>query len=184
MFIVLFQRMCRFLFPFELNKCLFTSIENFVPYSACTKGIVLYSSVLVYRQLSEMMFCLLLLLLFPVPPEVSFRMPHRVSQAIGKEVMFECFVAAFPHGVGQWTKDGKPVTLGINHSWRYKTEMYKVNVYTFVITLRIINVEDFDFGTYTCEASNNLGVDSDTILFFGKLTFQIGFFSICRLWMH
>ncbi|KAL4227319.1 Hemicentin-1 [Mactra antiquata] len=102
-------------------------------------------------------------------PEVSFRTPLRMSQKVGHEVMFECFVSAFPHGMGQWTKDGKPVGSGAEHPWRYRSSLYMEDSYTYSIYLRILNVEPHDFGTYTCEASNNLGADSASIIFFELL---------------
>ncbi|XP_045216765.2 neurotrimin-like [Mercenaria mercenaria] len=98
------------------------------------------------------------------PPEVTFKTPQRMSQSIGKEVMLECFIAAYPHGVGSWSKNGKPVGEGVENSWKYRTDLYKEDHFTYAIYLRIINLEDYDFGSYTCEASNALGTDSNTIL--------------------
>lgn len=98
------------------------------------------------------------------PPEVYFRTPRRVSQEVGKEVMLECFVAAFPQGVGEWKMHGKPVGEGVENRWKYRSEIYKEDQFTVIIYLMIINLEKHDFGTYTCEASNALGTDSETIV--------------------
>lgn len=98
------------------------------------------------------------------PPEVTFKTPRRISQSLGKEVMLECFVAAFPQGVSQWNKDGKKVGEGMENMYKYRTDLYKEDEFTYAIYLRIIDLGYYDFGTYTCEASNLLGTDSDTIL--------------------
>lgn len=98
------------------------------------------------------------------PPEVYFRTPRRVSQEIGKEVMLECFVAAFPQGMGQWRKNGKAVGEGAENKWRYRTELYKPDHFTLTIYLTIMNLEKHDLGTYTCEASNALGTDKESII--------------------
>lgn len=81
--------------------------------------------------------------------------------------MLECFVSAFPHGVGTWNKNGKPVGEGMENSWKYRKEIYKEDHFTYAIYLRILNLEAHDFGTYTCEAANPLGTDSDTMLLSG-----------------
>lgn len=107
-----------------------------------------------------------------VPPEVTFKTPRRISQALGKEVMLECFVAAFPQGVSTWNKDGKPVGEGMEHRWKYRTEIYREDHFTYAIYLRIINLETYDFGMYSCEASNALGTDTESILLSGETFFH------------
>ncbi|XP_060563610.1 neurotrimin-like isoform X2 [Ruditapes philippinarum] len=97
------------------------------------------------------------------PPEVTFK-TKKISQPIGKEGMLECLIAAFPHGVGSWSKNGKPVGEMANDNRKYTTYVYKEDHFTYAIYLSIINLEVHDFGLYTCEASNALGTDSDTIL--------------------
>ena len=45
----------------------------------------------------------------PVPPEIY--LPNKkISQTLGKETILECTVAAFPHAVTLWMKDGKQIT--------------------------------------------------------------------------
>ena len=105
--------------------------------------------------------------IFLVPPEVSFRTPARIGQYVDKEVLLECFITAFPHGVSQWKKDGVPVT-GQN-SWKYRTEIYKENHFKVALYLRILNLDVADFGKYTCEASNNLGTDSMRMHLYGRV---------------
>ena len=105
-----------------------------------------------------------------VSPEVSFRTPTRIGQRLGKETLLECFVAAFPHGVSQWKKNG--IQVPAHDAWKYKTDIYKEDHLTVALYLRIVNLEPEDFGRYTCEAQNRLGKDSDSMYLFGKLIDQ------------
>ena len=104
--------------------------------------------------------------LFSVPPEVSFRTPHRISQSRGREALLECFITAFPQAVSQWQKDNKPVTA--QNTWKYRTEIYKEDHFTVALYLRITDLDWDDFGSYKCEASNRLGGDSDTMILDGR----------------
>ena len=97
---------------------------------------------------------------------MHFRTPRRIGQRQGKEGLLECFVTAFPQGVSQWQRNGIPVT-GPN-GWKFRTEIYKESHFTVALYLRILNLEEDDFGVYTCEASNTLGRDLDTIVLYGK----------------
>ena len=97
---------------------------------------------------------------------MHFRTPRRIGQRRGKEGLLECFVTAFPQGVSRWQRNGIPVT-GPN-GWKFRTEIYKESQFTFALYLRILNLEEDDFGVYTCEASNTLGRDLDTIVLYGK----------------
>ena len=87
--------------------------------------------------------------------------------------MLECLIAAFPHGVGTWSKNGKPLGDQANDNRKYTTYVYKEDPFTYAIYLSIINLDEHDFGTYTCEASNALGVDSDTIVLAGRCIYNI-----------
>ncbi|KAH3837585.1 hypothetical protein DPMN_110980 [Dreissena polymorpha] len=99
-------------------------------------------------------------------PEVRFKTPRRISQEVGKEALLECFVAAFPHGVSTWTKNGDELIGADESRWKYRTEVYQEDTFTIALYLRILNLEPEDFGTYSCEASNSLGSDKDTILLY------------------
>ncbi|KAK3606002.1 hypothetical protein CHS0354_025034 [Potamilus streckersoni] len=92
-------------------------------------------------------------------PEVELR-TSRIGQYRGRETILECLVTAFPQANCLWKKGDTPVSIPPSNSWKYRTELYKENDHTVALYLRIINLEEADYGLYTCEASNRLGRDS------------------------
>ncbi|XP_067681504.1 limbic system-associated membrane protein-like [Haliotis asinina] len=92
------------------------------------------------------------------PPEV--RLPtKRIGQAVGKETILECVISASPHEISVWIRNGKELT----DSEKYRIEIYEDKDHTITLSLRIRNINAFDFGQYTCMASNILGKDRETM---------------------
>ncbi|XP_052796544.1 protein amalgam-like isoform X1 [Mya arenaria] len=96
------------------------------------------------------------------PPEVRLTV-RRLGQAIGRETLLECKVAASPHATIQWTHNGTTLPL---HLFKYVTNLYNDGVHEKTLTLNIIDIQQEDFGQYTCHASNGLGQDSETMLLY------------------
>ena len=85
---------------------------------------------------------------------------------MGRETILECTVAASPHASILWRKDGKDIPF---HIYKYSTVIYdEENRHEKTLALNIIDIEKSDFGRYTCEASNSLGYDKETMLLYGK----------------
>lgn len=98
-----------------------------------------------------------------VPPEVELP-TKRMGQAIGKETILQCKVSASPHESIVWKKNGSALPL---HMYKYWTELYDEGHHEKTLHLNIIDIDQDDFGFYTCHASNNLGRDSETMFLYG-----------------
>ena len=97
------------------------------------------------------------------PPEVN--LPNkRIGQTVGKETILQCKVSASPQESIIWTKNGS----ALPQSYKYFTELYDDGHHQKTLNLNIIDIEKEDFGSYTCEATNTLGRDSETMLLYGK----------------
>ncbi|CAG5130423.1 unnamed protein product, partial [Candidula unifasciata] len=93
------------------------------------------------------------------PPEV--KLPNkRMGQEVGKETILECVLTANPHAVGVWKKNGEEIKTV---SGKYRIEPYTEDDHSISLSLRIVVVDKEDYGMYTCEASNKLGRDNDTM---------------------
>ncbi|KAK3606000.1 hypothetical protein CHS0354_025030 [Potamilus streckersoni] len=100
-------------------------------------------------------------------PEVELR-TSRIGQYRGLETILECIVSASPQAISLWMKGDNQV---FNHStnWKYRTDIYKENEHTLALYLRILNLEEDDYGLYTCMSSNRLGHDSKDVLLYEYL---------------
>ncbi|BFZ01266.1 hypothetical protein BsWGS_04306 [Bradybaena similaris] len=93
------------------------------------------------------------------PPEV--KLPNkRMGQEVGKETILECVVTANPQAVGIWKKNGEEIKTV---SGKYRIEPYAEDDHSISLSLRIMFIDKEDYGFYTCEASNKLGRDNDTM---------------------
>jgi hypothetical protein len=91
-------------------------------------------------------------------PEIT--MPNRrLGQQRGRETILECFINAFPHVANFWEKDGRRITSSAKH----RIEAYDEGDHTLVLSLRIHEIEQSDYGEYRCVASNTLGTDQETM---------------------
>ena len=57
----------------------------------------------------------------------------------------------------------------INPSRRFRPTEDVESVYTFLMTLTIIDVKESDFGNYSCQARNSLGTATGTIELLSKI---------------
>ena len=95
-------------------------------------------------------------------------MPNRrLGQSRGRETILECIITAFPPSVNYWEKDGRR----ISSSDKYRTEAYDEGYQTIILSLRINDIEQPDYGEYKCVASNSLGQDQQVMYLYGKASF-------------
>ena len=97
-----------------------------------------------------------------VAPEI--RLPNRrMGQSVGRETILECVVTAYPQAVNYWQKDGRR----LSSSAKYRVDAYDDDDNTVVLSLRIHDIEQADYGEYTCVAANALGRDQQTMYLYG-----------------
>lgn len=93
-------------------------------------------------------------------PEVTM-VNKRLSQEKGKETILMCYVTAFPQALSYWMYRGQEVPT----SERIKVEIYSENKpHTIVLSLRVLNISEADYGEYECVASNKLGRDREAMI--------------------
>lgn len=93
-------------------------------------------------------------------PEVTL-VNTRISQEKGKMTMLMCYVTAFPQALSYWMYRGHEVPT----SERIKVEIYSENKpHTIVLSLRVLNISEADYGEYECVASNKLGRDREAMI--------------------
>ncbi|CAG5130421.1 unnamed protein product, partial [Candidula unifasciata] len=90
----------------------------------------------------------------------------RIGQEKGKETILECSVTAFPHAITMWQKDGTKI---LTSTLKYRVEIYDEQKNSLTLSLRIFDIHESDFGTYTCVASNPLGEDKETMILYDYL---------------
>ena len=95
----------------------------------------------------------------------------RQQQDTGKETILQCEISASPQAIVNWRK-GEHV-FSANNYQRITPEIYKKDIYTTVLLLRIQNLTWSDFGEYVCEASNSLGRDLETMHLYRKYHWRI-----------
>jgi hypothetical protein len=77
----------------------------------------------------------------------------RIKQYPGKETILDCVITAFPQANNVWKKDGKELIT----SSRRLISVYDEGDNTLTLSLRLQEIDDEDYGEYTCEAANALG---------------------------
>lgn len=114
--------------------------------------------------LSNYLIVLLTFVVFSVQPEVNL-INRRISQERGKETILLCEVTAFPQTLSYWRYHGDEVS----NSERLKVDIYSEGKpHTNVLSLRITNISEVDFGEYECYASNKLGQDRESMILYGE----------------
>ena len=86
--------------------------------------------------------------------------------------MLECIVTSYPRAKVAWIKNG----VEIEHSYKYRLELFPGEYDTVSLTLLISYVNVHDFGDYTCEARNRMGIDRKTMVLYGKTKYIFTFY--------
>ncbi|XP_041351056.1 limbic system-associated membrane protein-like [Gigantopelta aegis] len=93
------------------------------------------------------------------PPEI--RLPNKkIGQEMGKDTILECIVSANPQEITVWKRND----MEIHKSIKYRVEIYEEGDNTITLSLRVRNLDETDFGKYTCTASNILGSDEESMI--------------------
>ncbi|GFR96197.1 opioid-binding protein/cell adhesion molecule homolog [Elysia marginata] len=87
----------------------------------------------------------------------------RIGQKRGMETILECTVTAFPHAMSFWQKDGERIATSRP---KYRLDVYLEGDNRLTLSLRLFDIEDSDYGPYTCVASNKIGEDSETMILY------------------
>ncbi|GFO25902.1 opioid-binding protein/cell adhesion molecule [Plakobranchus ocellatus] len=87
----------------------------------------------------------------------------RIGQGKGRETILECTVTAFPHAVTYWQKAGHRITTS---SHKYRLDVYEDGGNRLTLSLRVFDIDDSDYGPYTCIASNKIGEDAETMFLY------------------
>ncbi|XP_011298564.1 protein amalgam [Fopius arisanus] len=102
-----------------------------------------------------------------VPPAISKRITinvhfppviHVPNQLVaaprGTDVALECQVEASPKSINYWVKDSGDMIIS---SSKYEAQTISLSTFKTRMILTIHDLQDHDFGTYTCTAKNSLG---------------------------
>ncbi|KAK3763013.1 hypothetical protein RRG08_026925 [Elysia crispata] len=87
----------------------------------------------------------------------------RIGQKKGMETILECTVTAFPHAVSYWQKDGEKI---ITSRPKYRLDVYIEGDNRLTLSLRLFDIDDSDYGPYTCVAANKIGEDAETMILY------------------
>ena len=103
----------------------------------------------------------------PVAPEVALP-TKKMGQYIGRETILDCEITAHPHGEMYWMKDGENIDL-FNKD-KYTVELYSGNEDSKrkTLSLRVKNIQEADFGDYTCFARNTISQDKESMILYGE----------------
>lgn len=98
------------------------------------------------------------------PPEV-FLPVSRLGQHPGRETFLQCEVTAHPHGTMFWEREGRD--LAADRTGKYNVEMFNTDFdQKKILSLRIREITETDFGRYTCVAENFVGDDKETMILY------------------
>ncbi|XP_071115659.1 lachesin-like isoform X2 [Haliotis cracherodii] len=96
------------------------------------------------------------------PPEIHIH-NKRIAQVRGKDTILECVVTAHPQGVSVWKFENRPLPTTMQ---KYRVEVFEEGSHTITLSLRISQLNEEDYGEYTCVASNSMGSDSKRTLLY------------------
>eukprot|EP00112_Aurelia_sp_Birch-Aquarium-sp1_P005238 Seg1593.4 transcript_id=Seg1593.4/GoldUCD/mRNA.D3Y31 product=Hemicentin-1 protein_id=Seg1593.4/GoldUCD/D3Y31 len=92
------------------------------------------------------------------PPELTYNFGHQQNLTESSTIVkFTCTVESHPISMIHWYKDGSRYTLNINDTVKVSTDIKSVIESSLVFPAGINRT---DFGVYTCNASNELGIAS------------------------
>ncbi|GAB1606111.1 opioid-binding protein/cell adhesion molecule homolog, partial [Argonauta hians] len=91
------------------------------------------------------------------------RLPiKRMGQLRGKETILDCTITAVPLGGMAWERNGRV----LKKSRKYRIEPYDESGNSYTLSIRILDLDESDFGEYTCVASNVLGKDQESMILY------------------
>lgn len=88
---------------------------------------------------------------FTEPPWFKSEMSNKQVR-VGEEVVLECLSYGYPKPKIKWIKDGISLTLSNRHFFTAENQL-----------LVIMEANTDDSGTYQCEITNSLGVNSQKV---------------------
>ncbi|XP_046574373.1 hemicentin-1-like [Haliotis rubra] len=103
---------------------------------------------------------LTMMLTVGVKPQVRI-MSERISQIAGKSAILECLIDMNPFETTTWYRNGYKVE--VDSERRFSQELFDEGGYSYALLLRIDDLQDDDFGNYTCAASNAFGYDEKSM---------------------
>lgn len=95
------------------------------------------------------------------PPVVKV-LNTRLGQSLGKETILDCSVTSYPRAKVEWMKND----VVIDHSHKYRLELYPAEFDSYTLSLLIQSVNSYDYGDYTCVASNRMGIARATMVLY------------------
>lgn len=108
--------------------------------------------------------CIIIHLYITVKPEVRL-LNSRMGHSLGKETILTCVISASPMAEVFWRKGKKKM---VTEYGKYRSDVYRDSPHARTLNLQIRNLQKEDFGNYTCEASNQLGGDSEIMVLYGN----------------
>lgn len=63
----------------------------------------------------------------------------------------------------------------------FRIDIYDEQKNSLTLSLRIFDIQESDFGTYTCVASNTLGEDTEAMILYGNILNSAVVVTGCRL---
>ncbi|XP_053406303.1 limbic system-associated membrane protein-like [Mercenaria mercenaria] len=98
-------------------------------------------------------------------PEVTLP-TKRIGQYLGRDTILDCEITAYPHAVMYWKKGESDVDL--SNKDKYQVELYSGNEESTrkTFSLRVRDIQQEDFGEYTCYAENMIGNDKESMLLY------------------
>lgn len=107
-----------------------------------------------------------------------------VGSIIGSDVQLECRCEASPTPATSWIRhDGQVLAPSNKYQLREEHDSYKTKM-----KLKIMSLDEKDFGSYKCVAKNTIGEKEGLVRLYGKLPeilmFPYDLFSICQKLHH
>ncbi|XP_045216891.2 opioid-binding protein/cell adhesion molecule homolog isoform X2 [Mercenaria mercenaria] len=96
-------------------------------------------------------------------PKVTL-LSKRIGQFVGRETILDCQIIANPQPDMYWLKGNS--NLESLDKDKYQVELYSSNIDTSVktLSLRLTDLQQDDFGEYTCYAKNSIGKGFDSVV--------------------
>ncbi|XP_062572935.1 hemicentin-1-like isoform X1 [Saccostrea cucullata] len=92
--------------------------------------------------------------------------PKHIEEERGKQAELQCTVEGYPLGNVTWWLNGKQLTKNYRTSFRVFNSSSHIARYFLIISA----LESYDFGVYTCKATNNAGTATGQIQLIEKKT--------------